>query len=128
MEEINIDEFKRKYPKLAEELLSNKTPSIKLKFSVESIDPWRGYIPTVVDYIRRCKTIEEAYEVIDYLVRRGELSSDEAEKLRKTLKEKGLDAFGKKEDNYYYKQAKKYWSKIRENMKSPRKHKNMVAD
>ena len=110
-QEFEIEEFKRRFPHLAEEILSGKTKSIRLKVYI--IDPWRGYAPTVVDYIRRCKTIEEAFEVLDYLVKRNELSLEEAEKYREMLRNGGIEAFGgRKEDNYYYKEARKFWAKL----------------
>jgi len=110
-QEFEIEEFKKRFPHLAEEILSGKTKSIRLKVYI--IDPWRGYVPTVVDYIRRCKTIEEAFEVLDYLVKRNELSLEEAEKYRELLRNGGIEAFGgRKEDNYYYKEARKFWAKL----------------
>ncbi|MCC6041916.1 MAG: DUF2095 family protein [Desulfurococcaceae archaeon] len=110
-QEYEIEEFKKRFPHLAEEILSGKTKSIRLK--VHIIDPWRGYVPTAVDYIRRCKTIEEAFEVLDYLVKRNELSLEEAEKYKELLRNGGIEAFGgRKEDNYYYKEARKFWAKL----------------
>jgi hypothetical protein len=109
---FDVEDFKKKYPRLADELLGGKTKHLKLK--VELIDPWRGYVPTVVDYIRRCKSIEEANEVLDYLVKRSELTVEEAEKYREILRNEGIEAFGgRKEDNYYYKEARRFWSRIR---------------
>lgn len=106
--EYDVEEFKRRYSKLADEMFRGKAMRLTLKVSV--IDPWRGYVPTVIDYIRRCRTVEEAFEVIDYLVKHDELSLEEAEKLKAKLREGGIDAFGgRKEDNYYYKQAMRYW-------------------
>lgn len=62
------------------------------------------YVPDVVDFIRRCGTDEEAYEIVDYMEKRGEISVKYAEKLRKQLREKGVRSFGpKKEDGYYFK-------------------------
>lgn len=106
--EYDAEEFRKRYPKLADEMFGRKAMKLSLKVSI--LDPWRGYIPTVVDYIRRCRTVEEAFEVIDYLVKHNELSLEEAEKLKAKLREGGIDAFGgRKEDNYYYKQAMRYW-------------------
>lgn len=110
--DYDIEEFKKRFPGLAGEIFGGKTKKIALRMTI--IDPWRGYVPTAVDYIRRCRTIEEAFEVIEYLVKRNELSHEEAEKLRVKLREGGIDAFGgRKEDNYYYKQAMRYWSVIK---------------
>ncbi|MEM4661197.1 MAG: DUF2095 family protein [Desulfurococcaceae archaeon] len=110
--EYNVEEFKRRYPRLADEVFGGKAMKLALRVSI--LDPWRGYIPTAVDYIRRCRTVEEAFEVIDYLVKRNELSFEEAERLRAKLREGGIDAFGgRKEDDYYYKQAMRYWGVAR---------------
>ncbi|MET1160692.1 MAG: DUF2095 family protein [Thermoprotei archaeon] len=111
---MSIDEFKKKFPHLAREILGDEGVSIKVRFERRKLpDPWRGYIPGPVDYIRRCKTIEEALEVIDYLEKRGEISHEEAEEYRRLLKEKGLSYFGPfKEDDYYYKKAYEYWRKL----------------
>jgi len=112
--EFDVEEFKKKYPKLAEEIFGNKTKQLTLRVESGFSDPWRNYVPTVVDYIRRCKTVEEAIEVVEYLAKRGELSSEEAEELRNILLTRGLEFFGsRKEDDYYYKEAKKYWSLMR---------------
>ena len=69
-------------------------PKPKRKFS--------GYDPTETDFIRRCKTVDEAREIINYLESRREISSERAEELRTLLDEKGLRSFGrKKAENYY---------------------------
>lgn len=99
MTEFDINEFKKKYPHLAEELLKER--GIRVKFDI-----FRGYQPGVVDFIRRCDTEEEAIEIVDYLERRGELSHDEAEEIRRKILEEGVRSFGpKKEDGYYLKVA-----------------------
>lgn len=114
MTEFDIEEFKKRFPKLAEEIFGGTAKKITLRVHMSLPDPWRGYVPTVVDYIRRCKTVEEAYEVIDYLLRRRQLSEDEAEELKKILRNGGIEAFGgTKEDDYYYKQARKYWQLVK---------------
>ncbi len=110
---LSLDEFRKKYPHLARELLDEEhDESTDIELIVERLppDPWRGYVPTVVDYLRRCKTVEEAYEVINYLEKHGELKHEDAEEYRRLLKENGLEYFGsRKEENYYYKKALEYW-------------------
>ena len=65
------------------------------------------YTPDVVDFIRRCDTVIQAEEVIDYMEKRGEIDKDYAERLKKQLKNKGLRSFGsKKEKDYYLKHGK----------------------
>lgn len=99
MIEFDVEEFKRKYPHLAEEVLGRK--GIRLKFDI-----FRGYQPGVIDFIRRCDTEEEAIEIVDYLEKRGELTPDEAEEIRRKIQREGVRSFGpKKEDGYYLKMA-----------------------
>ncbi|MCW4018361.1 MAG: DUF2095 domain-containing protein [Candidatus Bathyarchaeota archaeon] len=69
-------------------------------------DKFRHYSPTVVDFIRRCDTCDQAEEIISYLQKRGELSEERACEVREQLKKEGLRSFGpKKEDDYYFKQS-----------------------
>lgn len=66
-----------------------------------------GYMPDVIDFIRRCDNEQQAEEIINYLEDRREISRDYAERLRKQLKEKGVRSFGsKKEDDYYLKKER----------------------
>ncbi|MCY0867898.1 MAG: DUF2095 family protein [Desulfurococcus sp.] len=106
-----IEDFKEKYPNLAREILDGEGEGdLKIIFDASYIDPWKGYLPSAIDYIRRCKTVEEALEVLDYLVKHEELSVEEGVRLRRILEEKGLEYFGRrKEDDYYYKEARKFW-------------------
>ena len=61
-----------------------------------------GYIPDIIDFIRRCDNEQQAVEIIEYLERRQEIGSAYAKKLKKQLKEKGVRSFGsKKQDDYY---------------------------
>ncbi len=64
------------------------------------------YMPDVIDFIRRCDNEQQAEEIINYLERRGEVSRNYAQKLKRQLKEKGVRSFGtKKEEGYYLKQG-----------------------
>jgi len=104
--EIDKETFKKLFPHLAKELEEgNGTYRFEVE-RVKSRDLWRGYEPNVIDFIRRANTVEEAMEVIDFLEKRGEISKEYAEKLRKQLLEKGLASFGPhKEPGYYLKKA-----------------------
>ncbi len=114
---ISIDEFRKKFPNLAKEILEEENIglTIEIENKREKIpDPWRGYLPGPIDYLRRCKTIEEALEVIDYLEKHGEITNEEAQQYREILSEYGLEYFGpRKDDDYYYKKASEYWRKQR---------------
>jgi len=113
--DVDKESLKKMFPNLAKEL---QTSDKKVRVNSVRTDPNEGekvvtsqsfdsYEPTVVDYIRRCDTEEQAEEIICYLERRGEISKENARKIRKQLKEKGVRSFGtKKEHDYYLKQGK----------------------
>ena len=112
--EIDKKEFKKKYPKIAKEMEQGnkiirfnftKTNSDSKKIRKE--EDLKGFSPTVIDFIRRCNTVQEVELIINYLEKRGEISAAYTEKIRKQLKEKGIRSFGpKKSDNYYFKKYK----------------------
>jgi hypothetical protein len=69
-------------------------------------DKFRHYNPAVVDFICRCDTEVQAEEIVAYLLKRGEITSECAGEVRAQLKKDGLRSFGpKKEDGYYFKQG-----------------------
>ncbi|MFQ6085300.1 MAG: DUF2095 family protein [Candidatus Bathyarchaeia archaeon] len=76
--------------------------SIPLGEAAVSGDALRGYDPDVVDFIRRCDSLEQALEIVDFLVKKGELTPAHAEKVRDQLKVRGLRSFGKKKERGYY--------------------------
>lgn len=109
--ETDKKSFKKMFPNLSEELEGGES-----KVAIDSVrtdsdiaenavpDKFRRYDPTVVDFIRRCDTEEQAEEIITYVEKKGEVTKEYAAKLRKQLKKKGVRSFGpKKEDNYYFK-------------------------
>jgi hypothetical protein len=111
--ETDKKSFKKMFPNLSEELEggnskvtigSVRTDSDAAEKSMS--DKFRNYDPTVIDFIRRCDTEEQAKTIIAYLEKRGELSKEYAEKLRKQLEREGVRSFGsKKEEDYYFKQG-----------------------
>jgi len=111
--ETDKKSFKKMFPNLSEELEGEDS-----KVSIDSIrtdsnaaekappDKFCNYDPTVVDFLRRCDTEEQAEEIIAYLEKRSELTKEYAAKLRKQLKKEGVRSFGsKKEENYYFKKG-----------------------
>ena len=111
--ERDKESFKRMFPNLLKELEieDNKVAINSVRTDSEmaektSSDKFRHYIPTVVDFIRRCDTETEAEAIIAYLERRGEITKKNAETLKQQLKKEGVRSFGsKKEENYYFKQG-----------------------
>ena len=107
--EIEKEDFKKKFPLLYEEI-ENDTASISINESTDLDnkhgDIFKGYIPTAIDYLRRCETNEQAKQTIEYLLKKREITKEYGRKLQKILKEKGLRGFGpKKEDDYYLKKT-----------------------
>lgn len=98
------DEFKKRFPTLAKEMEEGKGKA-DLSFEVEPPQPRRrfaGYTPGAEDYLRRCSGEEEASEIIDYLRDREEITSEEADRLHRQLREEGLRSFGPKKEPGYY--------------------------
>ncbi len=112
MVESDKKSFKKTFPNLAKELGGENTiPIDSVRINPDDaeksiIDRFHNYNPTVVDFIRRCTTETEAKEIIAFLEKRGELTEEHAQQLRKQLKQKGVRSFGfKKEPDYYFKQG-----------------------
>jgi len=111
--EFDKEAFKKMFPNLAKELESHdhNVAINSVRTDVQSgekatSERFVHYMPDVIDFIRRCDTVEQAEEIIAYLEKRGEIEKQYAEKLRKQLKEKGVRSFGpKKEENYYFKRG-----------------------
>jgi hypothetical protein len=98
------EDFKKKYPKLAEEIEQGVSKS-DLEFEIEKPQPQRkfaGYDPDVIDFIRRCTNETQALEIIEYMKDRNEITIEEAERLSKQLVEEGLNSFGAKKTPGYY--------------------------
>jgi hypothetical protein len=111
--ETDKKSFKKMFPNLSEELEGGDS-----KVAIDSVrkdpdaaeksmpDNFRNYDPTVIDFIRRCDTEEQAKTIIAYLEKRGELSEEYAKELKQQLKKEGVRSFGpKKEEGYYFKQG-----------------------
>jgi len=110
--EIDKKRFRKMFPSLAEELEGeeHKIPITSVRSDLQAGERivskrFAGYMPDVIDFIRRCENEQQAEEIISYLERRGEISREYVQKLRKQLKEKGVRSFGsKKDEGYYFKQ------------------------
>jgi len=102
---LDKEKFKEMFPHLNDEIESG-TASLPIHgvqdAPVEVYEELEN--PDVISFIRRCKTIAEAMEIIDFCEKRGEITKAYARKLRKQLKEKGLRSFGPyKPPGYYFK-------------------------
>jgi hypothetical protein len=63
---------------------------------------FEGYEPTVIDFIRRCETEEQALEIIDFMEKRGEITQDYAKRLKNQLAKLGVRSFGEQKKPGYY--------------------------
>lgn len=103
------DEFRRNYPALAEELESGGALEYKID-GVRTMSEEAGdgaaddgtFLPSVVDYIRRCDTVPQAMEIVDYMVNRGELPATQGRQIKAQLKSEGLRSFGSKKEKDHY--------------------------
>jgi len=111
---VRREEFKRRFPHLAEEL-DNRNMKLQID-SVRTISEeadkaasdLSGYTPTAIDYLRRCDNEKDALETISYLESKGEITTQYAAKLKAQLKRHGVRGFGsRKEDDHYQRQAAK---------------------
>jgi hypothetical protein len=108
---MNNEQFRKMFPNLVKEL---ETEAQKIGISSVSSHQkngekassriFAGYTPDVIDFIRRCKNKQQADEIISFLVKKGEIDSEYAMKLKQQLDEKGVRSFGPiKEVDYYLK-------------------------
>ena len=105
---LTLDELKKIFPHLAKELNGEiqSMPISGVRSDPSSTENWRGYSPDVIDFLRRCTTLAEGLEIIDFLEVQQEISSEHATRLRKQLKDQGVRSFGsKKEKDFYLKKA-----------------------
>ena len=125
-----MEEFKKSYPHLMEEIVDKKQSikidsvesqteqtSEEIKDNLKNCVPSELINPEAIDFIRRCSKNEEAIEILDYLLKRKEISSEEYNKLKgEIMMEGGLKQLiersgGPKNRGYYinkYYKKKKY--------------------
>ena len=115
--EIEKEQFKKMFPHLAKEMEEGTENSDEHKIQINSVrssletkekisGKFGTYMPDAIDFLRRCDNEKQAKEIIDYLEKKGEITSEYARKLTRQLREKGVRSFGtKKEEGYYFKQG-----------------------
>lgn len=110
MSEYTEDEFRRKFPKISQEMGGSGTVRIgavrtSSKEAEKVAHSVHGYEPCAVDYIRRCKSDEEALEIINFLEKKGDIEPEYANRLRTQLTRQGLRSFGAKKNPGCYEQG-----------------------
>ncbi|MEM1689135.1 MAG: DUF2095 family protein [Candidatus Hadarchaeales archaeon] len=102
--EIDIEEFKRKFPNLAREILGSQGYRISsVRSSIEEGEKTAiGERPNLIDFLRRCDTDEQALEIINYFEKKGEISEEYAARLRAQLVKEGVRSFGSKLERNWF--------------------------
>ena len=112
---MEYKEVKKKYPSIYQEL---QLETSKVRISSYRSDTntgeaaavsghnLTGYMPDVIDYLRRCDNEAQAKEIIEFLKEQGELSSQYADRLIAQLLEHGVRSFGSKKPPGWYEQLR----------------------
>jgi hypothetical protein len=101
-------EFREAFPALSKELEEEATKTFKIdgvRTMAEETDSTGGratFTPDVVDYIRRCDTVSQALEIVEFLIKQKEISPSQAKEIRGQLKTEGLRSFGSKKEKDHY--------------------------
>ncbi|WP_297521491.1 DUF2095 family protein [Thermococcus sp.] len=110
-QEYDREEFEETFPALARELEGEGIPVDAYRQSEEAeeeeVGDFSGYNPTVIDFLRRCETDDEALEIINWMENRGEISHELAKRLRVILVHEGVRAFGPKKEWGWYERHRK---------------------
>ena len=100
--EFDAKDFEKSLPHLSSELIGGEK-KINIQ-GIQNIVP----DPGAIDFIRRCSTKEEAYEIIDFLLKRNEISLEEFQILKDRIENQGLSSFGsQKKEGYYERKYKR---------------------
>ena len=103
------EDFKEYFPSIYEEIVESnhelEENETRTSTGSKSVRKFRGYNPSITDFICRCKTDEEALEIIKYMLEKGEITEEEEKAIKKQLEEKGLESFGPHREAGYYERA-----------------------
>jgi hypothetical protein len=101
-------EFREVFPALSKELEEEAAKTFKIDGvrtmaeETDSTGSAKTFTPDVVDYIRRCDTVSQALEIVDFLMKRNEINQAQAKEIKSQLKAEGLRSFGAKKEKDHY--------------------------
>jgi hypothetical protein len=101
-------EFREVFPALNKELEEESTKTFKIdgvRTMAEETEPKaeaKTFTPDVVDYIRRCDTVSQAFEIVDFLMKQNEINAAQAREIKSQIKADGLRSFGAKKEKDHY--------------------------
>lgn len=90
---------KNMFPKRSKEEIIALT---KGKASYHTPDNDELFNPNIISFLRRCQKESEAIEIIDYMLKKGEITEEEAEKYKTQCKKEGVRSFGTYKAPGYY--------------------------
>jgi hypothetical protein len=92
------DDIENSLPNLAKELTSRNHPNI---INIDSIEIEKNeesnreeMQPSVIGFLRRCRTKEEAVEIITFLAEKSQITKEEKEIYLEKLEKEGIRSFG----------------------------------
>jgi hypothetical protein len=102
------EEFRDDFPALAEEMSEKRTLTHRIdgvrtmSDEPEEKPKHKTFLPDIVDYIRRCDTVNQAIEIVDWMLNQNEISTSDARAIKSQLKADGLRSFGAKKEKDHY--------------------------
>ena len=103
------EEIKEHFPSIYREIKENEKlleeKELRTSSGIKKVRKFSNYTPSILDFICRCKTEEEAIEIIDFSLNKKDITKEYAETLKKRLEEEGLESFGEHRAAGYYERA-----------------------
>ncbi len=104
--EDNEDNFREHFPSIIKELSEGEQileeEEIRTTTGSKLLRKFKGHTPSAIDFICRCSTEDEAFEIIEYMFNKGDITEDYAKELKRQLKDEGLESFGEHRKPGYY--------------------------
>ncbi|MFX1438523.1 MAG: DUF2095 family protein, partial [Promethearchaeota archaeon] len=133
--DYNKNEFNDNFPHLLNEITGKskfiKIESIQTTLNTDQFDSNRNHPrelvnPSAIDFIRRCTTNEEAIKILDFLVKRKELSKTDYDSYKnQILIEDGLQNFIEKHGGF---KSPGYYEKKFRNLEKEKPNQNQIED
>lgn len=105
-DEVEEEELLDTFPTLFQEIKSGEQNIVEQEARTSSgskkLRRFQSYTPGVSDFLCRCKSEKEAEEIIEFLLKKGDITEEHAQYLQKQLDEKGLEFFGEHRAPGYY--------------------------
>ena len=104
-----IEDLTEFFPALMREIQESEQRFIdeemRTSHGTKKFRKFAGYEPGVIDFICRCRTVDEALEIIEFMLKRKEITEEYADELKRQLVERGLESFGPHRTAGYYERA-----------------------